>query len=109
MSEKQMEQELEVDLCLLIFSVSAALLGVCLTVLGIFKLLTHIRELQTYGDELLAVDAVLFLISCLLSYWALRTRGRRRVRNLEIIADVVFLIGLCLMALICGLITYALV
>ena len=109
MSEKQMEQELEVDLCLLIFSVSAALLGVCLTVLGIFKLLTHIRELQTYGDELLAVDAVLFLISCLLSYWALRTRGRQRVRSLEIVADVVFLIALCLMALICGLITYAVV
>lgn len=109
MSEKQMEQELEVDLCLLIFSVSAALLGVCLTVLGIFKLLTQIKELQTYGDELLAIDAALFLTTCLLSYWALRTRGRRRIRGLEIIADVVFLIALCLMALICGLITYALV
>ena len=109
MSEKQVRQELEVDLCLLIFSVSAALLGVCLTVLGIFKLLTQIKELQTYGDDLLAVDAVLFLISCLLSYWALRTRGRQRVRSLEIVADVVFLIALCLMALICGLITYALV
>jgi len=109
MSENQVQQELEVDLCLLIFSVSAALLGVCLTVLGIFKLLTQIHELQTYGDDLLAVDAVLFLISCLPPYWALRIRGRRRVRSLEIIADVVFLIALCLMALICGLITYALV
>ena len=109
MSEMQVRQELEVDLCLLIFSVSAALLGVCLTVLGIFKLLTQIKELQTYGDDLLAVDAVLFLISCLLSYWALRTRGRQRVRSLEIVADVIFLIALCLMALICGLITYALV
>ena len=109
MSEKQMEQELEVDLCLLIFSVSAALLGVCLTVLGIFKLLTQIRELQTYGDELLAVDAVLFLISCLLSYWALRTRRKGRIHGLELIADVVFLTALCLMAIICGLITYALV
>ena len=109
MSEKQVQQELEVDLCLLIFSVSAALVGVCLTVLGIFKLLTHIRELQTYGDELLAIDAVLFLISCLLSYWALRTRRRRRMHGLELTADVVFLIALCLMALICGLITYAVV
>jgi len=109
MSEEQIEQELEVDLCLLIFSVSAALLGVCLTVLGIFKLLTQIKELQTYGDELLAIDAVLFLISCLLSYWALRTRRKRRMVGLEITADVLFLIALCLMALICGLITYALV
>ena len=109
MSEEQIEQELEVDLCLLIFSVSAALLGVCLTVIGLFKLYTHIVELQTYGDELLAIDAVLFLISCLLSYWALRVRARRRMLGLEIVADVVFLIALCLMALICGLITYALV
>jgi hypothetical protein len=109
MSEKQIEQEVEVDLCLLIFSVSAALLGVCLTVLGIFKLLTHIKELQTYGDELLAINAALFLFSCLLAYWALRARGRRRMRGLEILADVVFLVALCMMALICGLITYALV
>ena len=109
MSEEQIEQELEVDLCLLIFSVSAALLGVCLTVLGIFKLLVHIRELETYGDELLAIDAALFLLSCLLSYWALRARARRRMVGLEITADVLFLIALCLMALICGLITYALV
>ena len=109
MSEKQMEQELEVDLCLLIFSVSAALLGVCLTVIGIFRLFTHIRDLQTYGDDLLAIDAVLFLISCLLSYWALRARARRRMRGLEIVADVVFLVALCLMALICGLNTYAVV
>jgi len=109
MSEKQMEQELEVDLCLLIFSVSAALLGVCLTVLGIFRLLTHIRELQTYGDELLAINAALYLISCLLSYWALRARRTQRMHRLEIAADVVFLVALCLMALICGFITYALV
>ena len=109
MSEKQVQQEMKADICVLVFSVSAAMVGVCLTVIGLFKLYTHIVELQTYGDELLAIDAVLFLISCLLSYWALRTRDRRRVRSLEIVADVVFLIALCLMALICGLITYALV
>jgi hypothetical protein len=109
MSEKQIEQEVEVDLCLLIFSVSAALLGVCLTVVGIFKLVTQIRELQTYGDDLLAVDAGLFLISCLLSYWGLRARRTRRMHTLELMADVVFIIALCLMAVICGLITYALV
>ena len=109
MSEKQVQQEMKADICVLVFSVSAAMVGVCLTVIGLFKLYTHIVELQTYGDELLAIDAVLFLISCLLSYWALRARARRRMLGLEIVADVVFLIALCLMALICGLITYALV
>jgi hypothetical protein len=109
MSEKQVQQELEVDICVLVFTASAAMVGVCLTVIGIFRLLTHVRELQTYGDDLLAIDAGLFLISCLLSYWALRTRRRRRMLGLELIADVIFLIALCLMALICGLITYALV
>jgi hypothetical protein len=109
MSEKQVQQELEVDICVLVFTASAAMVGVCLTVIGIFRLLTHVRELQTYGDDLLAIDAGLFLISCLLSYWALRTRRRRRMLDLELIADVIFLIALCLMALICGLITYAVV
>jgi len=109
MSEKQVQKELEADICVLVFSVSAAMVGVCLTVIGIFRLFTHVRELQTYGDDLLAIDAGLFLISCLLSYWALRTRRRRRMRGLELIADVIFLIALCLMAIICGLITYALV
>ena len=109
MSENQVQQELEVDICVLVFTASAAMVGVCLTVIGIFRLLTHVRELQTYGDDLLAIDAGLFLISCLVSYWALRTRRRRRMNGLELIADVIFLIALCLMAIICGLITYALV
>ena len=109
MSEKQVQQDLEVDICVLVFTASAAMVGVCLTVIGIFRLLTHVRELQTYGDDLLAIDAGLFLVSCLLSYWALRTRRRRRMNGLELIADVAFLIALCLMAIICGLITYALV
>ena len=38
---------------------------------------------DTLADDLLAADALLFLISCLLSHWALRSRGPRRMHRLE--------------------------
>ena len=40
----------------------------------------------------------LLLLSCLLSYWALRTRSIRRNHRLERIADAIFLIALTLTA-----------
>ena len=64
------------------------------------------KALNTFGDDLLAFDAMLFLGACLLSYWALRTRGRRRRLKTEKLADIIFLAALSLMVVVCGLITY---
>ena len=52
------------------------------------------------------VSCFLFLISCLLSYWALRSRGLRRMHRLEKIADVIFIIAMIGMVVVCALITY---
>jgi hypothetical protein len=94
---------LEEDICVNIFSVSAAMVGVCLTVIG----LIHIRKADTLADDLLAGDSVLFLSACLLSYWALRTRSARRMHRVERVADGIFLTALLLMVVICVFITYA--
>jgi ABC-type xylose transport system permease subunit len=51
-------------------------------------------------------NALLFLISCLLSYWALRSRSMRRMHRLENIADVIFIFAMIGMVIICALITY---
>lgn len=85
------------------------MVGICLTVIGIFKVLFQFNPIETLGDDLLAIDATLFLITCILSYWALRTRQTRRRLITERVADVIFLMALSLMALICALITYAFV
>ena len=50
---------------------------------------------------------MLFLTSCILSYWALRTRKIRRMHRVERFADSVFLLAMLLMAGISVFITYA--
>jgi uncharacterized membrane protein len=98
---------LEEDICVHIFTVSAAMVGVCLTVIGIIRIVITIRNADTFADDLLALDAVLFLISCLCSYFALRTRSIRRMHNVERFADVVFVVALIVMVIVCVVITYA--
>lgn len=98
---------LEADLCIHIFTASAALVGVCLTVIGLIHIVTATTKVGTIGDDMLAADATLFMVSCLLSYWALRSRSSRRMHRLERIADAIFLSGLLLMTVVCGVITWA--
>lgn len=98
---------LQEDICIHIFTVSAAMVGVCLTVIGLLRVVITVRKADSIADDLLALDAVLFLISCLSSYWALRTRDSRRMHRLERFADGVFIVALVLMVGICGFITYA--
>jgi hypothetical protein len=100
-------QAIEDDLCVHIFSVSAGMVGICLTVIGLVKIVIAVRQIDTLVDSLLAVDALLFLISCLLAYWALRTRNMRNMRRVERMADIIFIIALLLMVVICGTIAYA--
>ncbi len=98
---------LEEDISVHILSVSAAMVGVCLTVIGLLRVVITIQKADTVADDLLAVDSILFLISCLLSYWALRTRTVRRMHNVERIADAVFMLALVLMVVVCAFVTYA--
>jgi hypothetical protein len=100
-------RELEADLCLHIFTASAALVGVCLTVIGLIRIVVSTTKVGTIADDLLAADATLFMLSCLLSYWALRARSVRRMHRLERTADAMFIVGLLLMTIVCGVVTWA--
>ena len=97
---------LEQDICIHIFTVSSAMVGVCLTVIGLIRVVITLGTADTLADDLLAADALLFLVSCLLSYWALRSRGLRRMHRLERIADGIFIIAMIGMVVICAVITY---
>ena len=97
---------LEQDICIHIFTVSSAMVGVCLTVIGLIRVVITLGRADTLADDLLAGDALLFLISCLLSYWALRSRSLRRMHRLEKIADGIFILAMISMVIVCALITY---
>jgi cytochrome c oxidase assembly factor CtaG len=98
---------LEHDICIHIFTVSSAMVGVCLTVIGLIRVVITLGRADTLADDLLAGDALLFLISCLLSYWAVRSRGLGRMHRLEKIADGIFIVAMIGMVIICAVITYS--
>ena len=97
---------LEQDISIHIFTVSSAMVGVCLTVIGLIRVVITLGRADTLADDLLAADALLFLISCLLSYWALRSRSVCRMHRLEKIADAIFIFAMIGMVIVCALITY---
>lgn len=72
-----------------IFAGSIAMIGVCLTSITIFKISEF--GVKTFADELLAIDAFLFIISTFISYLSLRNNYHKK---LEWIADSLFFIGM---------------
>ena len=106
---KLLKKNLDKDISVHIFLSSATMIGVCLTIIGISKAVFYFKPIETIADDLLALDALLFLAACALSYVALRTRSSKRHHAIEKAADGIFLIALVLMALTCFLITYAFV
>ena len=104
--QRDSNTHLEHDISIHIFTVSSAMVGVCLTVIGLIRVVITLGRADTRADDLLAGDALLFLISCLLSYWALRSRGLRRMHRLEKIADGIFIVAMIGMVIICAVITY---
>ncbi len=104
--EPNQNNHLEQDICIHIFTVSSAMVGVCLTVIGLIRVVVTLGKADTLADDCLAIDALLFLISCLLSYWALRSRGVDRMHRVERIADAIFIFAMIGMVVICALITY---
>jgi hypothetical protein len=102
------KKTLEGDISIHIFTASAALVGVCLTVIGLIRVVVATINVDTFADNLLAIDALFFLASCLLAYWALRTRSVRRMYRVERAADALFIVGLLLMTAVCSIIAYEL-
>jgi len=105
--DRDADTHLEHDICIHIFTVSSAMVGVCLTVIGLIRVVITLGRADTLADDFLAGDAMLFLVSCLLSYWALRSRGLRRMHRLEKIADGIFIVAMIGMVGICALTTYS--
>ncbi|MDB6148012.1 MAG: hypothetical protein JWO45_1676 [Spartobacteria bacterium] len=106
-SPENHQNKLEGDICIHIFTVSSAMVGVCLTVIGLVRVVITLGKADTLADDLLALDALLFLVSCLLSYSALRSRTPQRMHRIERAADAIFIVAMVVMTVVCVLITYA--
>ncbi len=81
-----------------ILPTSATMVGVCMTVISIVKVL-HIGSTGTWIDKLLAFDSLTFLASAAFSYVSMRNGNLERF---EKYADITFMVGLMGMT-ICAL------
>ena len=91
MSEESFIEKQEENISPHVFSVSAGMVGVCLTVISLINVGSAIRKVSTIGDDLIALNAVIFILSCYLSYSAMKTQDRKRRLLLEKVADRIFL------------------
>jgi hypothetical protein len=106
--ERRTRAMLDERTCRLICPIAAAMVGVCLTGISLLRVVVAVRGHDTIADDLLATDAVLFLLATLTSYFALRVQSYVRLQWLERIADGAFIAAMLLLTIACFVITYAL-
>ena len=108
MDETQADIEHAFTHTLTVFSVSAGMIGVCLTAIGLAKIVAQAKGVETICDDLIAIDAVLFGIAALLGFRVLRRFVAHRSQLSHQLMDWTFLIGLGLTVVICGVFTWTL-
>jgi hypothetical protein len=74
-----------------ILNTSSNLLGICFLLLTSLKVLG--KSQQTVIDDITFIAIILFMLSCLLSFLSMR-KPTKQSKNLEKIADYIFLTGL---------------
>jgi hypothetical protein len=88
---------------LTVFSVSAAMVGVCLTAIGLIKAVENLSDFTTRCDDILLVaDAVIFLTAGMCSFRALRLRFTGRWRMYSRAADVAIVLGMTIVVAACA-------
>ena len=97
---KRMDRQLSAH----ILPTSATMIGVCMTVLSIGHLAPG-GEFRVVVDKLLALDALVFLVSALLSFISMRRD--RQGHPFEARAELVFTAGLGLLALVAVVLAFA--
>lgn len=87
-----------------ILPASATMIGVCMTVLSIGHLAPG-GGLRMAVDKLLAVDAIIFLISAALSFLSMRSRRMGAIHEAR--AENIFIAGLALLALVAVVLAFS--
>ena len=87
-----------------ILPTAATMVGACMTVLSIGRL-SHSGRLGVVIDKMLAFDSVIFLLSAVLSFVAIRIATNSD--HVEAWAERLFLVGLSLCAVVAVVIAFA--
>ena len=83
------------------------MVGVCLAGIGLLHIIGALGPVNALGDDLLAADALLYLLAAYFAFWALRIDPMQQALRHEKVADGLFLSALTLMVVICLILVYA--
>ena len=102
---QQMDDDRKYAHLLTLLSVSAAMVGVCLTAVGLVSVMEALNKVEGWVDDLLAIGSLLFSLVTLLSFFGIRTRVRRRPWYV-LLLDILFCLGIITMVVASFLLTY---
>ena len=94
------------ELGIIVLQVSAAQVGICLTGIGLIRLIGQNGIIGKAADDVLALNALGFLITGVVAYLAMRASTPERQHRLERLADLLFLLCLTLMVIVGLLLAY---
>lgn len=80
-----------------ILPTSATMVGVCITVLGLVRLM-HTGDVGFYVDKLLAIDSLVFIVCSVLSFASIRVASRSQ--QFENWAELAFMLGLLILGVV---------
>lgn len=106
MKENQPDEERIHSHLLTLLSVSAAMVGVCLTAIGLVSVIEAISQIEHAVEDMLAVASIVFSLVTLMSFLGIRTPLRRTWPPFILVLDVVFCVGIATMVLASMLLTF---
>lgn len=106
MAEKQSDDDRSYAHLLTLLSVSAAMVGVCLTAIGLVSVIAALNKFEGWVDDMLAIGTVVFSLITLLSFLGIRTNIRRRWPRFMLVLDVLFCLGIATMVVSSLLLTF---
>jgi hypothetical protein len=106
---KQTDDDRKYAHLLTLLSVSAAMVGVCLTAVGLVSVIEALKHWEGWVDDLLSVGSLLFSVVTLLSFLGIRTNIRRRWRPFMLVLDILFCLGILAMVVASFLLTYVVI
>jgi hypothetical protein len=95
------KKELENTVYTHILTHASGHIGMCLTLLGLVRVVEGVKNVHTLADEFLAISAVGFLVSSLLTYSALKKEEGTGKQKLGRAGDFIFTGSLGLLGVIC--------
>ncbi len=107
MSSSTTDDERAFTHTLTVFSVSAAMIGVCLTAIGLVKIVAQASRIESLCDDLIVIDAILFGFAALLAFRGLQRFVRHQKPRSHELMDGVFFLALALMIVLCAIFAWS--